>query len=456
MALEHWSSSASGNASPTGINFAEGQAPSTVNNSAREMMAQVRKKYYATEWIWIKNSATASVATQTTFKVGGDQTGQFEANRRVRLTGGSATRYGSITSASYTTETTVTIVVDSGSLSASMSVVAISAVDQNATPAAAAVAYLTSNSASIMIAAAAMPLTGGVFTGPVGHSATTSFSGAAQFNAGVSISGALTVAGVLTHKGSASFSNSVHFRAPVEFSGTASFNSTPHFKSSASFSGSAHFRGPVEFSGTVSFIGSVNVKASASFSGSVNFQGSTNFLSSASFSGSVNFAGGINVSATASVGALTVAGVAVSAPAAVTLGTGSATGASQLLISWTTNCHRIFLHYYGKGNATTNTVRAFLYTDGGTTPFLSVFLPAFSATASDIAVVFDVTGANARSGIKTLACTSVYVNGLTTQPSLSSSVTANAGVVNAIGICLLATGTTVTQSSAWATVTGWT
>lgn len=222
MALEHWSSSASGNASPPGINFAEGQAPSSLNNSIREMMAQMRAKYYATELVWVKNSATASVASQTTFKVAGDQTVQFQDNRRVRLTGGSATRYASITSASFTTETTVTIVVDSGSLSASMSVVAISAVDQNATPAAAGVVYLTSNSASIMIAAVAVTFAGGVFTGPVGHSATTSFSAAAQFNAGISVSGAAVIAGPASFLSSASFSGSVNFARSINVSATAS------------------------------------------------------------------------------------------------------------------------------------------------------------------------------------------------------------------------------------------
>ena len=42
MALVNWSTTAANNASVDSINFAEGQAPSTLNNSARELMAQVR------------------------------------------------------------------------------------------------------------------------------------------------------------------------------------------------------------------------------------------------------------------------------------------------------------------------------------------------------------------------------------------------------------------------------
>lgn len=42
MSIEEWSSTAANNASGvTGINWAEGQAPSTVNDSARELMAQI-------------------------------------------------------------------------------------------------------------------------------------------------------------------------------------------------------------------------------------------------------------------------------------------------------------------------------------------------------------------------------------------------------------------------------
>jgi hypothetical protein len=42
MSIDQWSTTAGNNASGvTGINFAEGQAPSTLNDSCRELMAQV-------------------------------------------------------------------------------------------------------------------------------------------------------------------------------------------------------------------------------------------------------------------------------------------------------------------------------------------------------------------------------------------------------------------------------
>lgn len=146
--LRKWSSTATGNASVAGgantINFAEGQLPGTLNNSTREVMAQIRSVYTPDEWGWVEHSATASVVNQTSFKIGGDQTAYWTAGRRWRLKSGSSTRYGGIVSSSYTTETTVTVSVDSGSLSASHTLAALSAIDTNNVPG----GYLTSASAS--------------------------------------------------------------------------------------------------------------------------------------------------------------------------------------------------------------------------------------------------------------------------------------------------------------------
>jgi hypothetical protein len=134
--LRRWSSSASGNSSVAGgantINFAEGQTPGSVNNSAREVMAQVRGIYTPSEWGWVEFSATASVASQTTIKLTGNQTSDWTAGRRWRLKSGSTTRYGSVVSSSFTAETTITVTVDSGSLSASHSLAALSPLDATA------------------------------------------------------------------------------------------------------------------------------------------------------------------------------------------------------------------------------------------------------------------------------------------------------------------------------------
>jgi len=150
--IRRWSTTATGNASVAGgantINWQEGQAPGSVNNSAREMMAQIRGIYTASDWGWVETSATASVASQTVFKLPGDRTQNWTPNRRWRIKSGSTTRYGYVVSSSYTTETTITVGVENGSLSASHSLVALSAIDENHVP---TNLYLSSNSASAMI-----------------------------------------------------------------------------------------------------------------------------------------------------------------------------------------------------------------------------------------------------------------------------------------------------------------
>lgn len=133
--IRKWSKTATGNATVAGgvntINFAEGQTPGSVNNSAREMMAQVRSIYEPDEWGWVEFSATASIVSQTSFKIAGNQTTQWVSGRRWRLKSGSTTRYGSVLSSTFTAETLVSVSVDSGSLSASHSLVALSILDTN-------------------------------------------------------------------------------------------------------------------------------------------------------------------------------------------------------------------------------------------------------------------------------------------------------------------------------------
>lgn len=152
--LRKWSTTASGNANVAGgvnaINFAEGQVPSTLNNSDREQSAQIRLHYQFNQWAWVEHSGTASVATQTTVKISGDQTGACVANRGIRFTGGSATVYAYVTSSSFTAETTITINSQSGSLSSSMTICALG--PQFESLPATASGFISSDSASKMIA----------------------------------------------------------------------------------------------------------------------------------------------------------------------------------------------------------------------------------------------------------------------------------------------------------------
>lgn len=148
--IDSWSTSPATNATADGgsINWAEGQAPSTVNNTARQMLADIRSAFNDAAWYQYGtgdqgsgNLAVPSVyASGTSFTItGADVTTVYHARRRVRAVGsGTGTIYGAISSSSYNggnTTTTVNVTWDSGSLSNETLVISLSQVPATGSPA---------------------------------------------------------------------------------------------------------------------------------------------------------------------------------------------------------------------------------------------------------------------------------------------------------------------------------
>ncbi len=120
--LKAWSTTAADNDdADSAINWLEGQLPSTVNGSARAMMALIRAWYEAGGFYDMGDTPTRT--GNTTFTVPGDQTTRYTVGRAIKCTD-STTIYGFITSVAYTSLTTVTI-AGSASLSASLTAVAV-------------------------------------------------------------------------------------------------------------------------------------------------------------------------------------------------------------------------------------------------------------------------------------------------------------------------------------------
>lgn len=117
-AIKDWSTTAASNNSASPNGFPEGMAPSGVNDSAREVMAQVRSWYDDAEWREWGHTITYVSGTQFTTAAGdGDTTGVYEVGRRVRAVGSTTgTIYGRVTASSHSAQTTVTVSWDSGSL----------------------------------------------------------------------------------------------------------------------------------------------------------------------------------------------------------------------------------------------------------------------------------------------------------------------------------------------------
>ena len=104
------------------VSVAEGMLPSNINNALRDIMADIRQWYNTAEWIEYGDGAgsyTPAYASSTSFTIAGvDVTSAYHVGRRVKVVASTpGTIYGSITAVAFSTNTTVTIDWDSGSLS---------------------------------------------------------------------------------------------------------------------------------------------------------------------------------------------------------------------------------------------------------------------------------------------------------------------------------------------------
>lgn len=130
MALKDWSTTAASNDAVTDatygdINWSDNQAPNTVNNSARSEMAHVRQFYETIEWRDFGHTPTRTGNTTFTVSTSSDETDVYTVGRRIQCAD-ATTLYGTITASSYSAPTTtVTVSLDSGNLSASLSAVSL-------------------------------------------------------------------------------------------------------------------------------------------------------------------------------------------------------------------------------------------------------------------------------------------------------------------------------------------
>ena len=104
------------------VSVAEGMLPSNINNAFRDLMADIRQFYNSVEWIEYGDGAgtyTPAYASSTSFTIAGvDVTSVYHVGRRVKIVASTpGTIYGSITAVAFSTNTTVTVAFDSGSLS---------------------------------------------------------------------------------------------------------------------------------------------------------------------------------------------------------------------------------------------------------------------------------------------------------------------------------------------------
>lgn len=146
--IDSYSTTPATNATADGgaINWSEGQPPSSVNNTARQMLADTRSAF--NDLIWFEYSTgdqgpgnlavPAVYSSGTAFTItGADVTSVYSGGRRVRAVGTSTgTIFGSISSSSYSAPTTtVNVTWDSGgALSNETLVICISQIPATGNP----------------------------------------------------------------------------------------------------------------------------------------------------------------------------------------------------------------------------------------------------------------------------------------------------------------------------------
>lgn len=124
MKWGRWSTTAASNSTAPPDGWPEGQAPSTVNDCAREMMAAIRTGLNDVIAGFQDLDFSPVQTGSTTFTMPNDQTGYFHYGVRVRASDASIL-YGTVISASFTTNTGVTLRLDSGVLTSSLSAMSV-------------------------------------------------------------------------------------------------------------------------------------------------------------------------------------------------------------------------------------------------------------------------------------------------------------------------------------------
>jgi hypothetical protein len=120
--IKDYSTTQANNTSLNGISTAEGMLPSNLNNAIRALMKNTRDWYNDSQWVEYGDGSgafTATYVSSTSFTIDGvDVTAIYHAGRRIKLTAATpGTIYGTVSSTSFSTNTTVNVTWDSGSLS---------------------------------------------------------------------------------------------------------------------------------------------------------------------------------------------------------------------------------------------------------------------------------------------------------------------------------------------------
>jgi len=119
--IKDYSTTQADNTTLNGISTAEGMLPSNLNNAIRALMKNTREWFNDSQWVEYGDGSgayTAAYASSTSFTIASaNVTSFYHAGRRIKLIASTpGTIFGTISSSSFSTNTTVNVTWDSGSL----------------------------------------------------------------------------------------------------------------------------------------------------------------------------------------------------------------------------------------------------------------------------------------------------------------------------------------------------
>ena len=120
--IKDYSTTNLSNTTLNGISVAEGMLPSQLNNAIRALMVNTREWFNDSQWVEYGDgdgAYTGAYASATSFTIAGvDVSAIYHEGRRIKLIAPTpGTIYGTISSSTFSTDTTVNVTWDSGSLS---------------------------------------------------------------------------------------------------------------------------------------------------------------------------------------------------------------------------------------------------------------------------------------------------------------------------------------------------
>lgn len=268
MPISAWSTDPTTNNS---ISVADGGMPENltrpkdVNDVIRQQMADHKTQWLDAEWFNHGDSGIAQ-ASSSSFTITDDVTAEYEADRRIKCYDYS-TLYGTIASSSYSApDTTVNVTLDSGSLTASLTSVALAILRPTNQSLPSVIPALTGNltvGGTSSLSGAVVAKTSMTIEGTLTASAT------AVFKSLVIAEGALSVGTTFTGVGAGVFKSSLNVEGASSFSGASVFKSAVNIEGVTTLSGAAIAKSAFTAEDTFTVSGAMVAKTTGLFSGAL-------------------------------------------------------------------------------------------------------------------------------------------------------------------------------------------